>query len=56
MARTPTFEGKDLIKLFLPSKAFNRQASWLYSTIRFSPPAKRMNLHNKKGVKAGGDV
>ena len=35
--------GKDRIKLFLPSYALSRHASWLYSQIFASPPARRMN-------------
>ena len=43
MARTPTLDGNERIKLFFPSNAFNRQASWLYSQMRFSPPASLTN-------------
>lgn len=40
---TPTFDGNDRIKLFFPSYALRRHASWLYSQILDSPPANLIN-------------
>tara|TARA_Y100000389_G_scaffold190565_1_gene215554 strand:- start:2142 stop:2348 length:207 start_codon:yes stop_codon:yes gene_type:complete len=38
---------------FLPSNAVTRHASWLYSQMRFSPPASLTNLRkNRKRIAA----
>ena len=42
--RTPTLDGKERMSDLRPSYALIRHASWLYSQMRFSPPASRTNL------------